>query len=99
MGDTSCISPFIAWTNPTWSSAASRTTTLTRRYLKTSPIKTLISGPLTQLDGETMIGSFFLYEAERIEQVQQFLKDDPFNKANIWQSIDVRPFIKRVDNR
>ncbi len=46
-----------------------------------------------------MIGSFFLYEAERIEQVQQFLKDDPFNKANIWQSIDVRPFIKRVDNR
>ncbi|AQH01394.1 hypothetical protein A9R05_21425 [Burkholderia sp. KK1] len=70
-----------------------------KAYLKTSPIQTLISGPLTQLDGETMIGSFFLYEAERIEQVQEFLKDDPFNKANIWQSIDVRPFIKRVDNR
>ncbi|WP_321797492.1 YciI family protein [Caballeronia sp. J97] len=70
-----------------------------KAYLKTTPIKTLISGPLTMLDGQTMIGSFFLYEAERIEDVEDFVKDDPFNKAGIWGSIDVRPFIKRVDNR
>lgn len=70
-----------------------------KAYLQTAPIKTLISGPLTEPDNQTMIGSFFLYEADKIEEVQQFVKDDPFHKANIWQSIDVRPFIKRVDNR
>jgi uncharacterized protein YciI len=70
-----------------------------KAYLQSASINTLVSGPLTELDGQTMIGSFFLYEADKIEDVQKFVKDDPFNQANIWQSIDVRPFIKRVDNR
>ena len=30
-----------------------------RKYLSTNPIKTLVSGPLTDLDGKTMNGSFF----------------------------------------
>jgi uncharacterized protein len=70
-----------------------------KAYLQTSPVKTLISGPLTRVDGTTMIGSFFLYEAEEIAAIEAFVKDDPFNKAKIWKSIDIRPFIKRVDNR
>ncbi|RKP57760.1 YciI family protein [Pararobbsia silviterrae] len=70
-----------------------------KAYLQTAPITTLISGPLTQADGATMIGSFFLYEADRVEDVEAFVKNDPFNQAGIWQSIDIRPFIKRVDNR
>jgi uncharacterized protein YciI len=70
-----------------------------KAYLSTAPIKTLISGPLTKPDGITMIGSFFLYEADSLEAVTRFLQDDPFNQANVWASIDVRPFIKRVDNR
>jgi uncharacterized protein len=37
-----------------------------KAYLQTSPVRTLISGPLTELDG-TMIGSFFLYEGDDIE--------------------------------
>ncbi len=70
-----------------------------KAYLQTSPVKTLISGPLTKEDGMTMIGSFFLYEADDIAGVEASVKDDPFNKAKIWKSIDIRPFIKRVDNR
>jgi uncharacterized protein len=70
-----------------------------KAYLQTAPIKTLISGPLTEPDGQTMIGSFFLYEADKLADVQQFVERDPFNMANIWQSIEIRPFIKRVDNR
>ena len=31
-----------------------------RKYLSTNPIKTLLSGPLTDFDGETMNGSFFM---------------------------------------
>ena len=31
-----------------------------RKYLSTNPIKTLVSGPLTDFEGETMNGSFFM---------------------------------------
>ncbi|AXE96667.1 YciI family protein [Paraburkholderia sp. DD10] len=70
-----------------------------KAYLQTAPVKTLISGPLTKSDGQTMIGSFFLYEADGIEEIRKFVDTDPFNKAGIWASVDIRPFIKRVDNR
>ncbi|MBP0624810.1 YciI family protein [Cupriavidus consociatus] len=70
-----------------------------KAYLETAPVKTLVSGPLTLPDGETMIGSFFLYEADGAEEIQRFVDGDPFNKAGIWKSIEIRPFIKRVDNR
>ncbi|NKJ47678.1 hypothetical protein CIC12_13175 [Burkholderia sp. SG-MS1] len=68
-----------------------------KSYLKTAPIKTLISGPLLDSDGETMIGSFFLYEVDRIDVLRRFVDDDPFNKAGIWRTVEVRPFLKRVD--
>jgi uncharacterized protein YciI len=70
-----------------------------KAYLATSPVKTLMSGPLLASDGETMIGSFFLYEADNIEEVVKFNREDPFNKAGIWGSVDIRGFLKRVDNR
>ncbi|MEX3932147.1 YciI family protein [Paraburkholderia phymatum] len=68
-------------------------------YLQTSPVKTLISGPLTKPDGQTMIGSFFLYEADSVEDIERFVENDPFNQAGIWNTVDIKPFIKRVDNR
>ena len=70
-----------------------------KAYLATSPVKTLISGPLVADDDKTMIGSFFLYESESIEAVRNFAKEDPFNKVGIWKTMEVRPFLKRVDNR
>ncbi|MFP3646015.1 YciI family protein [Paraburkholderia sp. SIMBA_054] len=70
-----------------------------KTYLATSPVRTLISGPLLALDGETMIGSFFLYESEDVDTVVRFNRDDPFNRAGIWRTVEVRPFLKRVDNR
>ena len=70
-----------------------------KAYLATSPVKTLVSGPVLASDNQTMIGSFFLYESDSIEVVQNFNQDDPFNKAGIWKTVDIRPFLKRVDNR
>jgi uncharacterized protein YciI len=46
-----------------------------------------------------MIGSFFLYESDSIEEVRTFNQADPFNQAGIWKTVDIRPFLKRVDNR
>ncbi|MFM0330176.1 MULTISPECIES: YciI family protein [Paraburkholderia] len=70
-----------------------------KAYLATAPVKMVMSGPLLAADEKTMIGSFFLYEADDIGQVVRFNANDPFNEAGIWKSVDIRPFLKRVDNR
>ncbi len=68
-------------------------------YVGTKPIKVLLSGPLTEDDGETIVGSFFMVEAENRAEVERFQQNDPLFNAGIWASIDVHPFAKRVDNR
>ena len=61
------------------------------------PIKTLISGPLTDKDGN-MNGSFFMVEADSEKEIRVFQRNDPIFKANIWDEITISPFNKRVDN-
>ena len=70
-----------------------------KAYLVAAKIKTVISGPLLADDHQTMIGSCFLVEAESLAAVEAFNAADPFNAANLWQTISIRPFLKRVDNR
>ena len=68
-----------------------------RAYLSTNPIKILISGPLTDKEGN-MNGSFFMVEADNEEEIKVFQRNDPIFKANIWDEIIISPFMKRVDN-
>ena len=68
-----------------------------RAYLSTNPIITLISGPLTDKEGN-MNGSFFMVEADNEEKIRVFQRNDPIFKANIWDEIIISPFNKRVDN-
>jgi len=70
-----------------------------RAYLGSAAIRTVISGPLLADDEETMIGSCFVVEAGSLAEVETFNRNDPFFKADLWQSISIRPFLKRVDNR
>jgi len=70
-----------------------------KAYLADAPVKTVISGPLLAEDGETMIGSLFLFEADTVEEVERFNAADPFAKAGIWERVEIHPFLKRVDNR
>ena len=69
-----------------------------RKYLSTNPIKTLVSGPLTDFDGETMNGSFFMVEADEISEIHTFQENDPLYHADVWEDIIISPFNKRVDN-
>ena len=69
-----------------------------RKYLSTDPIKTLISGPLTNEPGDLMNGSFFMVEADNIEEIKEFQFNDPIYKAGVWDEIIISPFNKRVDN-
>ncbi|WAJ28879.1 YciI family protein [Antarcticirhabdus aurantiaca] len=70
-----------------------------KAYLATSPVRIVISGPLLAEDGETMIGSLFLFEANSKEEVAAFNAADPFAKAGIWERVEIHPFLKRMDNR
>ncbi|WP_416358109.1 YciI family protein [Aureimonas phyllosphaerae] len=70
-----------------------------KAYLASASVKSVISGPLVAEDNETMIGSLFLLEAETKDEVLAFNAADPFNRAGIWEKVEIHPFLKRVDNR
>lgn len=70
-----------------------------KAYLASGKISTVISGPLVATDGETMIGSLFVFSADAIEDVIAFNSNDPFAQANVWREVKINPFMMRVDNR
>ena len=67
-------------------------------YVATKPIDVKMSGPLVADDGETVIGSLFVVDAADRAEVEAFQRNDPLVAADIWDSVEVRAFIKRVDN-
>ncbi len=68
-------------------------------YLSTEPVKIVMSGPLVADDGETIVGSLYLFEAEDRAAVDAFQANDPLVQADLWETVEVRAFNKRVDNR
>lgn len=70
-----------------------------RAYLASGPVRTVVSGPLVADDGETMIGSLFILEADSREAVVAFNAADPFSQAGVWNTVHVHAFLMRVDNR
>jgi hypothetical protein len=70
-----------------------------KAYLAAAAVRTVISGPLLADDNETMIGSMFLLDADDRETVAAFNRADPFHQANVWKSVNIHSFEKRVDNR
>ena len=70
-----------------------------KAYLAAAPVRILVSGPLMSDDGETMIGSLFLIEADARAMVEAFNAGDPFRRAGVWADIRIHRFLKRVDQR
>ncbi len=68
-------------------------------YLADNPIKIIMSGPLTDDNGDKVIGSLYLVEAENRDEVDTFREKDPLVHADYWELVEVRAFDKRVDNR
>ena len=62
-------------------------------------IKNVMSGPLMDDEMENIIGSLYILDAEDRSAIEEFTKGDPLVKADIWGSIEIRAFNKRVDNR
>ena len=72
-----------------------------RAYLANPSVHLVVSGPLLADDGETMIGSCFLTEADSRADVEAFNRGDPFYEHGVWDrdTIRIHAFLKRIDDR
>jgi uncharacterized protein YciI len=57
--------------------------------------RVVLSGPLQSDDGEMMIGSLFIIEAENRESVAAFTAADPFTIQGVWETVTIARFHKR----
>lgn len=55
----------------------------------------LLGGALLNPDGQ-MIGSMLMLDMETDEQLQEYLRSDPYIVHGIWENVDVKPF-RRAD--
>ena len=65
-------------------------------YLATKPIKIVMSGPLVSDDGAKTVGSLYMIEAADRAEVERFQRADPLYNADIWETVEVRAFNKRI---
>jgi hypothetical protein len=65
-----------------------------REYLHRgdSPVRLKLAGPLLDHDGETMIGSLIVVEANSFADVEQFSANDPYRHAGLVGSVQIRPW-------
>lgn len=63
-------------------------------YLKDYMDKIKLAGPLLADDGETMIGSLFIFEAANMAEAEAFSAGDPYRKNGVFESVTIRPFRK-----
>lgn len=50
-----------------------------------------IAGPMLDAEGKP-VGSLLIVEAEDIEAVRTFSAADPYSKAGVFASVEIRPF-------
>ena len=62
-------------------------------------IKNIMSGPLMDDEMMNVVGSLYILDAADRATIEEFTKGDPLVRANIWSSVEIRAFNKRVDNR
>ena len=51
-----------------------------------------MAGPLLADDGETMIGSLLVIEAEDLEAARRFSAADPYVRAGLFERVEIHPF-------
>ena len=73
-----------------------------RAYLDTAPaqhgVTVLLSGPLTNDDGDRMIGSFFLLDAPDRARIEAMFADDPLVAADVWGDVHLTAVTIRQNN-
>lgn len=68
-------------------------------YVRASGTRVRMGGPLLAADGETMIGSLIVLEAEDLDAAETWSAGDPYRKAGLFERVSVHPFRWLIDNR
>lgn len=63
-------------------------------YLETHRDKITLAGPVMAADGATPKGSLIIVEMENPNEVQDFVRGDPYGQAGVFASITAAPFKK-----
>lgn len=66
-----------------------------RAYLRNPghhSIKVHLGGPTLTTRGDEMNGTMLVVEAEDISSVSDFVTDDPYSQAGVFQSVEIRPW-------
>ncbi len=64
-------------------------------HLKKVRDKMLLAGPFLTQEGR-MCGSLLVFEGLTEAEIKSWLEDDPYNKAGLFQSVDLKPFKKVI---
>lgn len=66
-----------------------------RAYLRNPcnhPIKVHLGGPTLTTQGDETNGTLLVIEADHISAVSDFVADDPYSQAGVFQSVEIRPW-------
>ena len=73
-----------------------------RAFLDAAPakhgVRVLLSGPLMDEAGDTMVGSFFLLEEEARADIEAMFEGDPLKNADVWREVHLTPVAIRQNN-
>lgn len=50
------------------------------------------AGPMYAEDGQTPVGSMFIFEADSLAHARAMCAEDPYSKASLWARRDIRQF-------
>jgi len=67
-------------------------------YLKSLGEALKFAGPFTSEDGETMNGSLVVVEADSPEAARAIADGDPFAKAGVFATVEIRPWRWSINN-
>jgi uncharacterized protein YciI len=61
-------------------------------YMIKNQEKIVFGGPVSVADGEPGVGSVFVLDLPDLDAAQDFLADEPYHRAGLFESVIVRPF-------
>lgn len=67
-------------------------------YLENLGDTLVFAGPLIGEDGATMDGSLIVIEATSLEAARTIAAGDPFAKAGLFATVDIRPWLWTMNN-
>ena len=66
-------------------------------YLQSLGETLIFAGPFTEEDGATMNGSLVVIEASSLDAAREIAAGDPFAKAGLFASVDIRPWLWTIN--